>query len=276
MLWALLYATLLILFLIAAGLQVPQSWANQILNVNLALSIVSIVHAFLARKEYLLRLDLLRQQTSNVSITTRGRRWELKHSIWIIWTFTLLFNWIAFIYIGFRVRRVRWILWGLMYFMPFLALAAASNTAGPGSLPARVTVPLMIVVGIASIVHAFLVRDDYLVRLENRMQEATETGARRRRRLEAQYRLEIGESPQSGSSEQPTPSTESPVTSVGSEEPDTHEKAATSPPDAVPALTPGEVNTGFGSTINGSLQRDSVLDTYPLPVAFSWALLTSL
>src|SRR5215217_7005222 len=45
MLWALVYATPLIVFLIFAGFQVPHSWAFQLLNVNLILSIVSIVHA---------------------------------------------------------------------------------------------------------------------------------------------------------------------------------------------------------------------------------------
>src|SRR5215212_5139866 len=94
-----------------------------------------------------------------------------------------LLSWVAFIYIGLRVRRIRWILWGLLYSMVFIAVAITSRTAGPGSDTANATVALMIVVGIVSVVHAFLVRNDYLVLLENRIQEAAETEALRRRRL---------------------------------------------------------------------------------------------
>ncbi len=275
--WALcavLYATPLILLLVFR----PTSggWlANLTVSATLALGVVSIVHAFLVRKEYLLRLELLQRETSSVSVTSRGRRWELFHSLWVGWTFTLgLFSWVAFFYIGLRARRIRWVLWGLLYFVVFM-LFAVPNGNDPDSEIARATVGPMIVAGFISVVHAFLVRTDYLLRLENRMQEAAETDARLRRRLEGEYRLGAEESPQSESPEQPEPSG-SPATGGGSEEPDTHEKAATSPPNAAPAFAPVEAKVSSGSATDGPLHRDPILDTYPLPIAFSWALLASL
>ena len=42
--------------------------------------------------------------------------------------------------------------------------------------------------GIVSAVHAFAIRDEYLVRLENRMQEVADADERTRRRLEDEYK----------------------------------------------------------------------------------------
>src|SRR3712207_3982147 len=86
LLWALFYATPLILFIMPV--QPPVSWDNLTLSTTMVLGVVSIIHAFLVRKEYLLRLELLQRATSNVSVTSRGRKWELLHSLWIGWTFT--------------------------------------------------------------------------------------------------------------------------------------------------------------------------------------------
>ncbi len=199
-LWGLFYATPLILFLFFE--QGPNSWqTNLTLTTILALGVVSIVHAFLVRKEYMLRLELLHRETSNVSVTSRGRRWELLHSLWIGWTFTLgWLSWLAFLYIGLRAKRVRWILWGLLYFVPLMSYLTAHSITGPNSGPTRTTIPLMVIAGIFSVVHAFLVRNEYLVRLEERMQERVETDTRRRR-IEAEYGLGAGESPLSDSPE---------------------------------------------------------------------------
>ncbi len=169
-LWALFYAAPLILFVLVIP---SQWWVDVSLNATLLLCPVSIVHAFLVRKEYLLRLDLIRRETSSVSITSRGRGWEWLHSLWMLWTLTLgLFSWVAFFYVAFRVRRVRWLLWGLAYFAAFAVFVVTANTQVN-----QVTVGIVIVAGIASVVHAFAIREDYLVRLERRLNEASEADA---------------------------------------------------------------------------------------------------
>jgi len=271
-LWGLLYAAPFTLFLFVVG-YVSQGWANQILNATALVGLVAIVHAFLVRKEYLLRLQLHQQETSNVSVTTRGRRWELKHSLWIILTFTLVLNWLAFIIIGIVVRRGRWVLWGLLYSLPFIISVFAPKTAGPANDLGDAMFPLIIVGGVASIVHAFLIREDYLMRLENRMQEAAETDARRRRRLEAEHRSKAVDAPQRDP--EPLEPAASPAISSSPKKPDTQEKAATSLPNTRPTLAPVEAEAASSSKMNESLHRDSILDTYPLPIAFSWSLLAS-
>jgi positive regulator of sigma E activity len=168
-LWALFYAAPLILFAILAG--APDVWTNVTLSAAVVLGVVSIVHAFLIRKEYLLRLELLQQETNNVTATSNGRRWEILHSLWMVWTFTLgLLSWVAFLYVGLRVRQPRWLLWGLLYSVPFVAYLITSVIA-PGSMLEETMIGVVIIAGFFSIVHAFLIRNDYLVRLVNQSEQ---------------------------------------------------------------------------------------------------------
>lgn len=92
-----------------------------------------------------------------MSITAKSKRWETLHSLWIGWTFTLgFFNWIAFLYIGLRAGQMKWILWGLFYSVPFV-LAVFLGMVG-----SNLVIILTLVQGIASIIHAFKIRKEYL------------------------------------------------------------------------------------------------------------------
>lgn len=143
LLWAVFYAGPLLLFAVIT-VNMSQAWSDATLTAGLLLSVFSIIHAFLVRKEYLLRLDLIRREASGVSLTSMGRGWEWRHSLWILWTLASgLFSWIAFLYIAFRARRGRWVLWSLVYFAIFLAFAVTSN-----SWVSDYTVGVMIVAGV--------------------------------------------------------------------------------------------------------------------------------
>ena len=121
-------------------------------------------------------------------VTSRGQNWEIRHSLWIAWTFTLgFFGWIAFFYVGVRARRTRWILWGLVYSVPFiLAMALVETPAYDGAL-GTLHVILTLVVGIAGIAHAFWIRKEYLMRLDARQRAAAARDASLRSRVEAEY-----------------------------------------------------------------------------------------
>jgi hypothetical protein len=97
---------------------------------------------------------------SDSSITHLGKQWERWHSLWIGWTFTAgMFNWVAFLYVGVRARRQRWVMWGAIYSIPFiLAMLFAEREDAVSD----VVVALLILVGIVSIVHAFRIRPEYL------------------------------------------------------------------------------------------------------------------
>jgi len=246
---------------------ISQRWANVTLYATLILGVVSVVHALLVRKEYLLRLDLIQRETSHISVTSMGRKWEWLHSLWIVWTLPLGFtSWIAFIYIAWRARRVRWLLWGLLYFVAFAAMAATNS----GSQPTDVTIGLMIVAGMVSVVHAFAVRSDYLVRLENRMREVADADERARR-LEAEYQTQTGASPADGRSEQSAYSGSSDNATVP-DKPEISREQTTASPTETPPQEPAEVSSVAGSKSKLS-EPVSIADTYPLPIAYSWSML---
>ena len=69
----------------------------------------------------------------SMSVTAKGKRWEILHSLWIGWTLTVFFYSVAFFYIGFRTGQKKWIFWGLGYFAPFVLFMAPLSIWGPES-----------------------------------------------------------------------------------------------------------------------------------------------
>lgn len=103
-----------------------------------------------------------------MSITNRGKKWELRNSLWILWSFTLLFPCIGFFWIGGRTGARKWIVSGLVYlFLNFVLILIAENIF-------RYTYPVIYNIAVVpiyiswlvAIVHSFMVRKEYLVRYE--------------------------------------------------------------------------------------------------------------
>ena len=273
LLWAMFYATPLIFFAVIST-NIAQSWADATLNFNGLLSVVSIVHAFLVRKEYLLRLDLITRETGNVSITSKGSWWEWLHSFWMLWTLTLGFlSWVAFLYIALRARRLRWLVWGALYFAAFLAFVVVPDYE---SRVGQIAIGLMVVTGMVSVVHAFAVRDDYLVRLERRIHETAETdsgvypvtGEDTETTLQAPTEPP-SKAPSAAPSEELAEPTPGPIPQPAREVPDMIPSEATEP---APVHKPDKL-IDYGATVGGSSMPVRVADTYPLPIAYSWSLL---
>lgn len=98
-----------------------------------------------------------------MSVTSKGRGWEIRHSLWIGWTFTFGFlSWVSFLYIGLRVTQKGWLLWGFSYLIPLALVVILASVGAPPSLGVPALL-LMFVSGIGSIVHAFLVRNSQVV-----------------------------------------------------------------------------------------------------------------
>lgn len=113
------------------------------------------------------------------------RLWELLNSLWIILTFTYFTNWLAFIYIGITGRNRRWILYGVLYLLPFfITNIVMSFYVDPSMINERgevtnsfvnMTGSLFMIPWLVSIGHAFYVRKEYLWRLKSLKQvEAVE------------------------------------------------------------------------------------------------------
>lgn len=143
-----------------------------------------------------------------MTTTSKGQRWEILHSLWIFWTFTLgFFNWVAFVYIGYRTRQRKWILWGSLYSVPFVLLIVFADTTNSGSLVLNLTVPFLFVLGVVSLVHAFKVRMEYLIRLEALQSREADRIAALRREIKREYSAGTQESAPNQSSAQPRSST---------------------------------------------------------------------
>ena len=85
------------------------------------------------------------------------RHWWWRHSLWLVWTFSLGFlSWVAFFFIGVKARRAEWIVAGFLYLLPpVLTLGFL------GSPLERIFVPVQLVVAAVSVLHALLVRPEY-------------------------------------------------------------------------------------------------------------------
>jgi hypothetical protein len=94
-----------------------------------------------------------------VTVVTRRAqyRWWWRHSLWILWTFSLGFlNWVSFFYIGVRARSATWIASGFVYLLPVLLTL---GSIGTGWL--RYAVLLQLLGSAASVLHAFAARPHY-------------------------------------------------------------------------------------------------------------------
>ncbi|MEC0330080.1 hypothetical protein P4H42_10650 [Paenibacillus macerans] len=92
--------------------------------------------------------------------TERGKAWEIANSWWILLTLVpfAMTSFIAFLYIGLRVKLWRWKIWGIVYLAG--TIVAFSTTAiGIGAA-------IALSVWVASIIHAFNVRPVFLIQLD--------------------------------------------------------------------------------------------------------------
>lgn len=96
--------------------------------------------------------------------------WKFINSLWIILTLCAgMFGWLAFLYIGVRGRRARWLALSFCHAAPIVAAFILINTEywreWPGTL---IGISYMLLWGV-SVVHAFLARREYLTLLEERL-----------------------------------------------------------------------------------------------------------
>lgn len=226
-----------------------------------------------------------------MSFTSKGKRWELLHSLWIGWTFTLgFFNWIAFFYIAFRAKRKRWAAWGLLYSVPFVL--AMIFAGGPAFISwiGDVIVALTLILGIAGIVHAFWIRKEYLLRLDYLQRRKGEDNELLKRRLATEY----GQEKQSveTSDIHPTPSAvpsnaqmgkQGEMTKSSTEESSfqarTPQTQNDSPKQVLPQVAPASLDikgVSMPDILSGDELEYRISSSYPFPLAFGFRSLASI
>lgn len=314
-----------VLFVIALSSSGPDSWQADATGLPwLLMWPASIFYAFWIRKEYLLRLGALQSRgsdpdallkrrlateygvegrqgdlpASTPTSTSKGKRWELLHSLWIGWAlFTFGFlSWVAFAYAGFRAKQKKWFVWGAVYSTPFvLSILSAIVFGGAGSEPKWVTnlgVTLLLIVWPVSIGHAFWIRKEYLLRLQALQRREGDPDIALKRRLAAEYGIEdrqetsapapttfdtteavqghmmVTEKNETPTEEPPSQSHKPPRT-VGEPSTRAQPTAAPAPPVARHAVAVPEV-------LSGDELEYRISSSYPFPLAFGYRSLMSI
>lgn len=91
--------------------------------------------------------------------TQRGKLWELSNSWWMLLTFIPLgiTSFIAFLYIGYKVKKMRWRIFGFVYLIIMFFLF---------TFPPMIMDLLLLLLWIISIIHVFKIRHAYLIYLD--------------------------------------------------------------------------------------------------------------
>ncbi|MHB8896000.1 MAG: ComEA family DNA-binding protein [Candidatus Geothermincolia bacterium] len=99
-----------------------------------------------------------------MAITERGWGWDIRHSLWVLWTFTLITGFIGFLYIGRRAKKKKWIIWGAIYAsVPVIGFIGALLTPEKGyNLQSDIVLGASILMGLYCVGHAFFVLPEYL------------------------------------------------------------------------------------------------------------------
>ena len=100
-----------------------------------------------------------------MGITNKGRKWEFLHSLWLIWIFTIFLNYVAFLSIGVRTRKARWIVPGFLYMAFSTAPFISSIFQYTGTAYEDILMSTFFIGWFCSIIHAFLARPNYLIML---------------------------------------------------------------------------------------------------------------
>lgn len=103
-----------------------------------------------------------------MAVEKEGRLWELMHSWWMIWAFIPTLAWVSFVWIGAKARKRQWLVWAAAYFVVlFLGVWVPTAILSSKDDAASTFIGLLIIFGtVAGIVHVFLVRSEYLLRIE--------------------------------------------------------------------------------------------------------------
>lgn len=125
-------------------------------------------------------------------ITSRGWRWEMRQSWFMLLFFTVVLYWVPLVYMGLRVLQFRWVVYGLLYALPGAAYAlvwASGMAEHPAEYGAGMAASIKYLrnsagaFGFFALFHAWSVRGEFLVRLAEQAYDAEELVDRDRARL---------------------------------------------------------------------------------------------
>ncbi|WP_462410813.1 ComEA family DNA-binding protein [Neobacillus sp. Marseille-QA0830] len=130
-----------------------------------------------------------------MSTSPKGTIWRVRHSLWMLFTFTFIFNWIGFFIIGRKARHKKWSMYGALYTIPFILLCVFGERYSTNAWQWDLIGYSMIGGGIISIIHAFRIRKEYFYRLEAIEMRRPEEDRRLRGQIQAEYGMGSNQAP---------------------------------------------------------------------------------
>lgn len=128
-----------------------------------------------------------------MALTSKGAAWEWLQSWYIILTFPfIVFSWAAFFYAGLRAGKTKWYLAGAVYLAGLVGLFYLTD-----QYPDEATRPDWfdgviwgaIALWPVSIVHAFLIRKEFILNLDARLSHVVRSDDRMKSEIQASYGL---------------------------------------------------------------------------------------
>ena len=102
-------------------------------------------------------LVVVTPESDLVPVQTTRWRWPWRHSLWVGWTLTFgIANWVAFLYVGTRARRLLWTFMGFVYLVPLVLTLVFLGSPGWEAF-----LVLQLFVSAASFLHALYLRPYY-------------------------------------------------------------------------------------------------------------------
>lgn len=112
-----------------------------------------------------------------MELERKSKAWRLLQSWWIVLSFIPLLPWLPFLYIAARTKRNSWAVWSFVYAVPnfifFFTDYPHESSAYDMVLAASMMSTLV------AIIHSFVIRKDYLNRLEFKSEYGARVGTER-------------------------------------------------------------------------------------------------
>jgi hypothetical protein len=135
----------------------------------------------------------------------KGKFWRARKSWWILLTFTPVFNWLAFFIIGFKVKHKKWKMYGAFYSIPFILTMALGERYETTDWQWDLIGFSLVGGWIASMIHAFRIRKEYLYRLEAIKLREPYEDYKLRGKIQSEYGVKFNQAPIDQPLQQPIP-----------------------------------------------------------------------
>ena len=107
----------------------------------------------------------------------KSKGWRLLQSLWILLSFIPLLPWLPFLYIAARTKKNSWAVWSLVYAIPNFIFFFTDYPYESAAYDMVLAASMMST--LVAIIHSFVIRKDYLNRLEFKSEYGSGVGTER-------------------------------------------------------------------------------------------------